>query len=239
MNNGSHFVYYRLPLSQLLLQRIQEYCVSQRKCFSKRTITEMLNNKMPAADTAAVYLSSYAEYERYIVALFSKKTAAITLHFRYDRWEKMVRMQRLFGISMGAFLRLILSTYCYSQGNTALPVRQIAQVVCVKGPFEYAVALTEPVCDLLKSVRQTRLGVSNGTIFRASYLFYAGALGNKTPLINRDLYRVNNTKLRWKRLSFLCGNYIKSQIDQEKNISHATIPVVISHTLYSFLQEAL
>jgi hypothetical protein len=236
MNNPHYLVYYRLPLSSLLLDRLSACCQARRKPFSRRLLADLILEKLPGFESSLVHFHSFAGYEEYVTSLFSKKDRGVTLYFRDDAWEGVRRSQRALDIDMGSFLRLALSSHCFSHGGLALPVKGAALAMCRRDRRQYTVALTEEVASLLRETQKSRLPLGVGAIIRAAYLFRA-AFGQDAPPADCASLRVTNTKTGWERTSFRCGTFIKRRIDRDRALSRLPIPVVVSHTLYSFLQE--
>jgi hypothetical protein len=232
-----YYTYYRLNSTPLLMQYLEQYCRTQQQRFSRRFLSTLIIHAVSSLDARPIFLSSYQDYENFIRTLCSKKASAVTLYFSNAQWEQLSGVQALFNINMGDFMRLALSSYCFTQGTAALPLRLIAAMLCVK-TCQYVIPFTEPVCALFVRMRRSHLPLSRSAVIRAACLFYASSLGSAVPLVNSSLYRVDNTKTRWERVSFRCGPEMKRFIDREKQNHHAPVPVVISHLLYSFLQEA-
>jgi hypothetical protein len=238
MNSPHYLVYYRLPISTTLLNRLSAYCAARRKTFSRRAIADLIAGALSDFERASVRFHSFSGFEKYIAALFSKKDRRLTLYFRDDVWEDLRRCQRAFDVDMGSFMRLMLSSHCFSWGRLALPVKGVALTMCRRAGCQYTIALTREVASLLRETQKSRLPVSVGSIVRAAYLFHAG-FGREPPIADGGLYRVDNTKTGWERTSFCCGAFIKRRIDRDRKLTRLPVPVVVSHTLYSFLQELL
>lgn len=236
MNCPHYLVYYRLPLSSSLLDRLSACCRARRKIFSRRFLADLILEKLPGFETSSVYFQSFSGFEEYIAALFSRKDRGVTLYFRDDAWEDVRRSQRALDVDMGSFLRLALSSHCFSGGALSLPVKGVALAMCRRDRRQYTIILTREVASLLRETQQSRLPLGVGSIIRAAYLFRA-AFGRESRPADCASLRVTNTITGWERMSFRCDAFIKRRIDRDRTLSRLPIPVVVSHTLYSFLQE--
>jgi hypothetical protein len=238
MNNPHYLVYYRLPISGLLLDRVAAFCRARRKAFSRRILADLIVDRLPDFERSSIRFLSLSCFEEYIITLFSKKDRGLTLYFRDDVWENLRRSQRALAVDMGSFLRLALSSYCFSHGALSLPVKEIVLTMCRRDSRQYSIVLTKEVASLLRETQKSRLPLSVGSIVRAAYLFRAG-FGRETPPADAALHRVASSKTGWERTSFRCGLFIKSLIDKERARFRLPIPVLVSHALYSFLLELL
>jgi hypothetical protein len=240
MNNPPYTVYYRLPLSSLLFHRLSALSQERGSPLSRRFVADLIAAKLHGFPTSSVFLSSVRDYERFIAALFSGKDAArsMTLYFRNDIWETVLRAQCAAGVDMGTFLRLILGSCCFASGSIPLPVSLIIRFMCMRSRHQYTVTMTAEVREAARSI-QRRFPLAKSTLVRAAFLFFASGIGRETPLVDRDFLKVSSSKTGWELTSFRCGEDIKRRIDSERALSHASIPLVVSHTLYSFLQEII
>jgi hypothetical protein len=91
--------------------------------------------------------------------------------------------------------------------------------------------------ELLSGSDQHGLSVNREVIIRAAHFYYTSGLGEKPPLENETLHRVDNTATGWSRLTVMGSLAMKNYYLAEKKHTGKTMAVLISHTLYSFLND--
>jgi hypothetical protein len=223
-------------MSKALLERILVKIGCGEKT-ARAAFTRLILDAVDCMDGLSVRLSGYDDFREYVRLLFARQDAAVTLYFTADQIRLMERYQREYNIGLNPLLRLALSSSMFQAGRRAIPLRRIAAGL-YQTDRRCTVVMTKPVYDRLRQAKKG-IGASEGLAVRAAYLFYESGLGEKPPLVNPDFYRADNAKTGWARISFLYGNGIRERVEEEKKIVRATIPVIVSHTLYSFLQEGL
>jgi hypothetical protein len=132
-------------------------------------------------------------------------------------------------------MRLFICSYLFPSGNVALPLKDLAAVFTERKAYQYNLLLTRPVMDLLGDTEGHGLSVNREVIIRAAHFYYACGLGEKPPLENEALHRVDNATTGWSRLTVMGSLAMKNHYLAEKKHTGKTLAMLISHTLYSFL----
>jgi hypothetical protein len=91
--------------------------------------------------------------------------------------------------------------------------------------------------DLLEDADQHGLSVNREVIIRAAHYYYACGLGEKPPIADEALHRVDNASTGWSRLTVMGSLAMKNYYLAEKKRAGKTVGTLISHTLYSFLND--
>ena len=157
--------------------------------------------------------------------------------FKPTYWEELNALQNRLNISTGDLMRLFICSYLFPSGKTALHLKDLAAVFTERKAWQYNILLTQPVKELLCDAERRGLAVNREVVIRAAHCYYASGLGKKPPLEHEALHRVDNTATGWGRLTVMGGSAMKSYFLAEKKHSGKPLGVLISHTLYSFLDD--
>jgi hypothetical protein len=188
-------------------------------------------------DAAAVYVSGPGEFREFLATAYSSETESMVFCFKPDYWEEMNTLQNRLNISTGDLMRLFICSYLFLSGNTALRLKDLAAVFTERKAYQYNILLTRPVMELLSNTDQHGLSVNREVIIRAAHFYYTCGLGEKPSLENETLHRVDNATTGWSRLTVMGSLAMKNYYLAEKKHTGKTLAVLISHTLYSFLND--
>jgi hypothetical protein len=157
--------------------------------------------------------------------------------FKPGYWEELNALQNRLNISTGDLMRLFICSYLFPTGKAALSLKDLAAVFTERKAYQYNILLTRPVMELLNNTDQHGLSVNREVIIRAAHFYYTSGLGEKPPLVNETLHRVDNTTTGWSRLTVMGSLAMKNYYLAGKKHTGKTLGVLISHTLYSFLND--
>jgi hypothetical protein len=188
-------------------------------------------------DTAAVYISDPDGFREFLATAYSSETESMVFCFKPGYWDELNALQNRLNISTGDLLRLFICSYLFPAGKTALPLKDLAAVFTERKAYQYNLLLTRPVMELLSNSDQRGFSINREVIIRAAHFYYTCGLGEKPPFENEALHRVDNTTTGWSRLTVMGSLAMKNYYLAEKKHTGKSLGVLISHTLYSFLND--
>jgi hypothetical protein len=207
------------------------------RCFKPYVVVDLVMNRIRAFDTAAVYISGPDDFREFLATAWSSQTESMVFCFKPGYWEELNALQNRLNISTGDLMRLFICSYLFPSGKTALSLKDLAAVFTERKAYQYNLLLTRPVMELLSDSDQHGLSVNREVIIRAAHFYYVCGLGEKPPLENETLHRVDNTATGWSRLTVMGSLAMKNYYLAEKKHTGKSLGVLISHTLYSFLND--
>jgi hypothetical protein len=207
------------------------------KCFKPRAVVNLVMERIKEFDTAAVYVSGPADFKEFLATAWSGETESMVFCFKPGYWEELNALRNRLNISAGDLLRLFICSYLFPSGKTALYLKDLAAAFTERKAYQYNILLTRPVMELLSDTGKHGLDVNREVVIRAAHCYYASGPGKKPPLENESLHRVDNTATGWSRLTVMGGIAMKNYYLAEKKRTGKTLAVLISHTLYSFLND--
>jgi hypothetical protein len=205
--------------------------------FKPRVIVNLVMRRIKEFDDAAVYLSGRDDFKDFLSTAWSGRTQSIVFCFKPGYWEELNALQNRLNISTGDLLRLFICSYLFPSGKLALPLKDLAAVFTERKAWQYNILLTRPVAELLGNTEQYGLPVNREVIVRAAHFFYTSGMGEKPPLTDEALYRVDNTATGWSRLTVMGSTAMKNYYQAGKKQTGKPLGVLISHTLHSFLND--
>jgi hypothetical protein len=221
-----------------LVGKIKAYAaLDGERCFKPHVIVDLAMKRIKEFDIAAVHVSDAGGFRDFLSTAYSSETESMTFCFKPQYWEELNALQNRLNISTGDLMRLLLCSYLFPSGDTALPLKGLAAVFTERKAYQYNILLTRPVMDRLCGAEQRGLSVNREVIIRAAHYYYACGLGEKPPLEDEALHRVDNTATGWSRLTVMGSLAMKNYYLAEKKRSGKTVGTLISHTLYSFLND--
>jgi hypothetical protein len=207
------------------------------RCFKPHVLVDLAMKRIKEFDAAAVYVSGASEFRDFLTTAWSSETESMVLCFKPDYWEMMNALQNRLNISTGDLMRLFICSYLFPSGKTALPLKDLAAVFTERKAWQYNITLTRPVAALLNDTEGHGLAVNREVIIRAAQYYYASGMGDKPPLADEALYRVDNATTGWSRLTVMGSIAMKNHFLAEKKRTGKPLGALISHTLYSFLND--
>jgi hypothetical protein len=228
----------RVSLPSSLVGKIKAFAALRGEGrFKPHVIVDLVMRRTQAFDNTAVYVSDPEDFRDFLATAYSSETESMTFCFKPRYWEELNALQNRLNISTGDLMRLFICSYLFPSGNTALPLKDLAAVFTERKAYQYNILLTRPVMDLLEDVDQHGLSVNREVIIRAAHYYYACGLGEKPPLEDEALHRVDNASTGWSRLTVMGSLAMKNYYLTEKKRAGKTVGTLISHTLYSFLND--
>jgi hypothetical protein len=219
-----------------LLEKVKAALCGDR-CFKPHVVVDLVMNRIREFDTAAVYVSGPDNFREFLAAAWSRETESMVFCFKPGYWEELNALQNRLNISTGDLIRLFICSYLFPSGKATLPLKDLAAVFTERKAYQYNLLLTRPVMELLSNSNQHGLSVNREVIIRAAHFYYASGLGEKPPLENETLHRVDNTATGWSRLTVMGSLAMKNYYLAEKKHTGKSLAVLISHILYSFLND--
>jgi hypothetical protein len=188
-------------------------------------------------DSTAVYISGHNDFKIFVSTAYSSQTESMVFCFKPDYWEELNALQNRLNISTGDLFRLFICSYLFPSGKAAFPLKDLAAVFTERKAYQYNILLTSPVMELLNDAEWHGLSANREVIIRAAHFYYTSGLGEKPPLEDEALHRVDNTTTGWSRLTVMGSIAMKNYYLAEKKRTGKSLAVLISHTLYSFLND--
>jgi hypothetical protein len=221
-----------------LIEKIKTYTAGYgERCFKPHVVVDLVMKRIQDFDTAAVYVSDRRGFKEFLAAAWSAETESMVFCFKPDYWEKLNALENRLNISTGDLMRLFICSYLFPSGKTALPLKDLAAVFTERNAWQYNMVLTRPVMERLDGAGKYGLTVNREVIIRAAQYYYTCGLGEKPPLADEALHRVDNATTGWSRLTVMGSLAMKNFFLAEKKRTGKTLAVLISHTLYSFLRD--
>jgi hypothetical protein len=206
------------------------------RCFKPHVIVDLVMRRIQDFDTAAVYVSGPAGFRDFLSTAYSTETESMVFCFKPEYWGRINALQNRLNISTGDLMRLFICSYLFPSGKTALPLKDLAAVFAERKAWQYNMMLTRPVMEFLDDTGKHGLSVNREVIIRAAQYYYASGMGEKPPLADEALHKVDNATTDWSRLTVMGSSAMKNYYQAGKKQSGKTLAVLISHTLYSFLR---
>jgi len=146
-------------------------------------------------------------------------------------------VQNQYNIGAGDIIRLVLGTYLFHSGETALPLAELAEVfISGRKTYQYNLVLTEPIDRLLSGSSKFLPHLNREIILRASSYCYEKQIKALPELASEELYRVDNQTVGWKRVTVHGSLRMKDYFQTEKAKTGKPMGLLMAHTLYSFLE---
>jgi hypothetical protein len=221
-----------IPLIETIKARA---ALQGERCFKPHVIVDLVMKRIKDFDTASVYVSGPCGFKDFLATAWASGTGSMVFCFKPAYWEELNALQNRLNISTGDLMRLLLCSYVFPSGKTALPLKDLASVFTERKAWQYNIFLTRPVMECLDGAGKHGLAVNREVILRAAQYYYASGLGEKPPLAGEALHKVDNTTTGWSRLTVMGSTAMKTFFLAEKKRTGKTLAVLISHTLYSFL----
>jgi hypothetical protein len=221
-----------------LIEKVKAHAALRgERCFKPHVIVDLVMKRIREFDTAAVYISGPDGFREFIATAYSSETESMVFCFKPGYWEELNALQNRLNISTGDLLRLFICSYLFPSGKTALYLKDLAAAFTERKAYQYNILLTRPVMEVLSNANQHGLSVNREVVIRAAHFYYASGLGEKPPLENESMHRVDNATTGWSRLTVMGSLAMKNYYLAEKKHTGKTLAVLISHTLYSFLDD--
>jgi hypothetical protein len=205
--------------------------------FKPHVIVDLVMKRIQDFDTAAVYVSGAQGFKEFLATAWASETESLVFCFKPEYWEAVNSLQNRLNMSTGDLVRLFICSYLFPSGKTALPLKDLASVFTERKAWQYNIMLTRPVMERLDGAGKHGLSVNREVIIRAAQYYYASGLGDKPPLADEALHKVDNTATGWSRLTVMGSIAMKNYYLAGKKQTGKTLAVLISHTLYSFLRD--
>ncbi|MDR1597265.1 MAG: hypothetical protein LBR99_06130 [Treponema sp.] len=206
-----------------------------KRCFKPHVIVDLVMRRIKEFDTAAVYVSGPHDFRDFLSTAYASETGSMVFCFKPAYWEELNALENRLNISTGDLMRLVLCSYLFPSGRVALPLNSLAAAFTERKAWQYNIMLTRPVMECLGDTGRHGLSVNREVTIRAAQYYYACGLGEKPPLADEALHRVDNTATGWSRLTVMGSLAMKNYYLAEKRRTGKTLAVLISHTFYSFL----
>jgi hypothetical protein len=204
------------------------------RCFKPHVLVDLVMNRIKEFDPAAVYVSGPDDFREFLTTAWSSETESMVFCFKPSYWEELNALQNRLNISTGDLMRLFLCSYLFPSGKAALPLNGLAAAFTERKAWQYNIMLTRPVMDFLEGAGKHGLSVNREVIIRAAQYYYASGLGDKPPIADEALHRVDNATTGWSRLTVMGSIAMKNYYLTEKKRTGKPLGVLMSHTLYSF-----
>jgi hypothetical protein len=206
--------------------------------YKARHVVELCMDRVDAFNALAVRVSDMAEYCDFLFTAFNTNTVALTLFFKPDYWERMLRVQNEHNIGSGDITRLILASLLFKSGSIALPLERLSRLfVSERSEYVYNAVLARPAAELLLEMERTVLPINREAIIRAAHC-YCSAVPDALPAaIPEALHRVDNQATGWIRQTVAGSLEMKAYFHSLKQTSGKPLSMVVAHTAYSFLQQ--
>jgi hypothetical protein len=221
-----------------LIEKVKAYAALRgERCFKPHVIVDLVMKRIREFDTTAVHISGPDGFREFIATAYSSETESMVFCFKPGYWEELNALQNRLNISTGDLMRLFICSYLFPSGKIALRLKDLAAAFTERKAYQYNILLTRPVMELLSNAHQHGLSVNREVVIRAAHFYFTSGLGEKPPLENESLHRVDNATTGWSRLTVMGSLAMKNYYLAEKKHTGKTLGVLISHTLYSFLDD--
>jgi hypothetical protein len=206
--------------------------------YKARHLVDLCMDTVDAFDTLAVYVSNLLEYQNFLSTVFNTKTTSITLFFKRDYWERMLRIQNEHNIGCGDIVRLILASLLFTSGTITLPLERLSRIfISGRQGYTYNMILTRPVAGLLLETEKTWLPINREVIIRASHCYFSAVPDALPVSIPEAWYRVDNETTGWIRQTVTGSQEMKAYFHRLKQSTGKPLSVIIAHSTYSFLKK--
>jgi hypothetical protein len=221
-----------------LIEKVKAHAARRgERCFKPHVVVDLVMKRIKEFDTAAVYVSGNEGFREFLTTAWSSETESMVFCFKPVYWEELNALQNRLNISTGDLMRLFICSCLFTSGTTALRLKNLASVFSERKAYQYNIMLTRPVTALLNDAGRHGLSINREVIIRAAHCYYTSGLGEIPPLENEAFHRVDNTATGWSRLTVMGSLAMKNYYLAGKKHTGKSLGVLISHTLYSFLND--
>jgi hypothetical protein len=229
----------KIVLPVPLLERTGRYLAEKGELHYKaRHVVNLCMDRIDAFNSLAVCVSDMAEYCRFLSTAFNTNTTALTLFFKPDYWERMLRVQNELNIGCGDITRLILASLLFDSGSIALPLERLSRLfISERSEYVYNTVLARPTAELLLETEKTTLPINREAIIRAAHCYFSVVPDALPAAIPEALHRVDNKATGWMRQTVAGSLEMKAAFHSLKQETGKPLSMVIAHTTYSFLQQ--
>jgi hypothetical protein len=200
-------------------------------------LVDLCMDRAASFDTGSLYVSGITEYLQCIEIMFSQKVETVSFCLKPDYWEKIVSIQNKHNIGTGDIIRLILGSYLFTSGKTALPLTELAEIfISGRKAYQFNLLLTKPTDTLFKEKNKLYPNLNREVVFRSSSYCFEKGIISFPDSIPHERYSIDNMTTGWSKITVNGSLRMKKFFLGKKEKTGKTLGILMAHTLYSFLK---